>query len=233
MKPYYQKDGITVYCSDCDDMSSVVEYSSCDLVLTDPPYNVGKDYGNGVASDKKENYVEWLNSIWDYCALFVKEGSFLIYTNTTRFIPFGMNPPSSWKYFHLACWNKPLSLRPAFYGICPHWEPIFILLKGEKPWRKFRGKDILADVINANVVYDKSGNKKHPTPKPLELYLALAQWGCPLGGRILEPFGGTGTTAMAAKMLGMECIIFEQNPAYCEIIAKRCSQQVFNFGGAE
>lgn len=125
-------------------------------------------------------------------------------------------------------WDKPLSLRPAFYGICPHWEPIFIMLKGEKPWRPFRTKDILADVINANVIYDKAGNRQHPTPKPLELYLALIQWGIPRYGTILEPFGGTGTTALAAKLTQRYCIMFDNNEKYCEIAAKRCSQRVMD-----
>lgn len=225
MTPYYQDKWVTIYCKSSGNMLEL-EDNSVDEILTDPPYNVGKDYGNGVQADKRPDYLEWLSKIWIEAARTAKDGSFLIYTNTTTFIPYGMNPPAPWRYFHLACWNKPLSLRPAFYGICPHWEPIFICLKGDKPWRPFRGKEIFPDVFNANVVYDKTGNRQHPTPKPVGLYEKLALFGCPARGLILDPFGGTGTTAVAAKKLGYRCVIYEDKEKYCEIAAKRCSQSV-------
>ena len=227
LESYYHDEFVTIYNEDSAQLNLNPLYRNMFYgVITDPPYNVGKDYGEGCQADRKENYLDWLNGYWKYLSIFVADGGFLIYTNTTHFIPNGMNPPEPWRYFHLACWNKPLSLRPAFYGVCPHWEPIFICLKGKKPWRKFRDKDVFPDVISANVVYDKDGNKEHPTPKPLKLYLELVKWAIPPNEWVLEPFGGTGTTALAAKILKRHCVMCEINERYCEIAAKRCQKDI-------
>jgi len=45
MKPYYQEDGITLYCGDCRALLPEIEY--CDLLLTDPPYGLGKLWNGG------------------------------------------------------------------------------------------------------------------------------------------------------------------------------------------
>ena len=226
VKPYYLdlEYGQAIYNADCHDILPLIPDKSIDLVLTDPPYNVGIDYGSGAKADRRGDYIPWLNDIWVKAASITRDGSFLIYTNTTTFIPDGMNPPTPWRYFHLACWHKPLSLRPAFYGVLPHWEPIFISLKGDKPWRVFRGKDIFNDVVSANVEFGSKDT--HPCIKPIPLYKKLIQFGCPPEGIILEPFLGSGVTARAAKELNRHCIGIEIEEKYCEIAAKRLSQAV-------
>jgi site-specific DNA-methyltransferase (adenine-specific) len=225
-QPYYLdlEYGQAIYCADCRDILPLIPDKSIDLVLTDPPYNVGIDYGSGAKGDRRDDYIPWLNDIWIRAARVVKDGSFLIYTNTTTFIPDGMKPPEPWRYFHLACWHKPLSLRPAFYGVLPHWEPIFINLKGDKPWRPFRSENIFNDVVSANVEFGSKDT--HPCIKPLSLYKTLLLFGCPARGVILEPFLGSGITARGAKELGRKCIGIEIEGKYCEIAAKRLSQSV-------
>ena len=61
----------------------------------------------------------------------------------------------------------------------------------------------------------------HPTQKPLEIIERMLKASCPPGGIVLDPFMGSGTTAVAAKRLGRHYTGFELNPAYCELIAQR------------
>ena len=66
----------------------------------------------------------------------------------------------------------------------------------------------------------------HPTCKPLKLMSYLITLGSRPGDTVLDPFGGSGTTALASKLLGRKCIISEIEEKYCEIAAKRCCQSV-------
>lgn len=61
----------------------------------------------------------------------------------------------------------------------------------------------------------------HPTVKPIELMRWLCRLITPKGGKIIEPFGGSGTTGVAAKMEFMECDIIEMDEYWCKIAEER------------
>lgn len=180
------------------DVLATLPEASVDAIVTDPPYNVGKDFGNGAAADRRDDYNEWLDAVWMACGRVAKDGAFLCYTNRIAHLPVGMQPPPPWRLFHVGVWRKPLALAGTWYGIAPHWEPIIMLVKG-KPWRSFRGPDVLCDVLSHNV---KTKRRGHPTEKPLGLMQQLVEFACPAGGLVLDPFCGSGTTGEAALSLG-------------------------------
>lgn len=61
----------------------------------------------------------------------------------------------------------------------------------------------------------------HPSVKPVDLMRDLCAVACPPGGRILDMFGGTGTTAQAAVLEGFDCTIVEMNPEMQSVIERR------------
>ena len=73
------------------------------------------------------------------------------------------------------------------------------------------------------------GNKttSHPNEKPLDLVIRLVILGTQEGETILDPFAGSGTTGRAAKDLGRKATLIEREEKYCEIAARRMSQEVF------
>lgn len=79
-----------------------------------------------------------------------------------------------------------------------------------KRWNKTRGDNI-----------------PHPAPRRLQHVQWLCKWFA--GGHVTDPFMGSGTTILAAKRLGIPAIGIEIEEKYCEIAAKRLSQEVFSF----
>lgn len=61
----------------------------------------------------------------------------------------------------------------------------------------------------------------HPTMKPVELLAKLIRDGSPDEGKILDLFGGSGSTLMAAEAEGRDCFTMEIDPAYCDVIVRR------------
>lgn len=68
---------------------------------------------------------------------------------------------------------------------------------------------------------DRGDGNNHPTVKPTELMKWLVKLVTPEGGVVLDPFAGSGTTLVACKMLGRDCIGIEREPEYVEIIKRR------------
>ena len=62
MKPYYQDEAVTIYHGDCRDVLPTLG-PGADLVLTDPPYNAGKDYGAASDAIPPEVYAELMGNV--------------------------------------------------------------------------------------------------------------------------------------------------------------------------
>ncbi len=74
---------------------------------------------------------------------------------------------------------------------------------------------------------DEAGNKLHSTQKPEELLLRIIAISSSIGDVVLDPFGGTMTTAVAAKKLGRSSVMIEIDPLYCEMGQKRVDAAEF------
>ena len=77
---------------------------------------------------------------------------------------------------------------------------------------------------NRTTVWDYDMPRKcdlHPTMKPIELVANCMKDGTLLGDKVLDLFGGSGTTLIAAEQLGRKCFMMELDPHYCDVIIAR------------
>lgn len=102
-------------------------------------------------------------------------------------------------------------------------------IKGDAPGERERvGKANEEGAMPKSYVQIYTGREKgnpHPAPMALELAEHLVKLACPAGGTIIDPFGGSGTTAVAARLHGRRAILIEEKQEYCELAAGRLSQQ--------
>ena len=215
VEPYYVDDAVCIVHGDCREVLPKLE-GKVDIVITDPPYNAGKNYGKNTNDRRPWNeWAEWLDDTWDLCLEKSEQGvlSFLSQTAYRAYVRHGRHE-MAWT----AAWVKPLSMAICAAPFMPHWEPIAYW----GPARRKRGDGFGwgSDVLTFNVEYGKY-RWGHPTPKPLMLLRDLVSR---VDGLILDPFMGSGTTLRAAKDLGRRAIGIEIEERYCKLAAKRMAQ---------
>ena len=225
LKPYYEHAGITIYHGDCREILPTLP--KVDAVITDPPYGVMLgEAANGQARDKKQTAYTMFSDTPEYLREVVVPAFASALQNAKRAIctPGNRNvflyPPAD----DIGVWYNPAGTDRGKWGyILAH----MILYYGKDPRA---GK--CATASSAWGLNDAIGDLKqklHPCPKP-ELFMHwMVKKGSTEEETILDPFMGSGTTLVAAKNLGRKAIGIEIEERYCEIAAKRLSQEVFDF----
>jgi len=217
MKPYYEHAGITIYHGDCREV--LPELAMADLVLTDPPYGINA--ANEMSA----------------CAGTQSVGQFAP-RRTYDSGDWDLEPPDAATMAAIIARAKHSIIWGGNYFGLPR-------ARGWLVWDKCNGATTFADGELAWTNLDipvrirrhlwsgafRKGHEErgpHPTQKPLE----LMAWclGFDLDAKtILDPFMGSGTALVAAKQLGRRAIGIEIEERYCEIAAKRLSQEVLAF----
>jgi DNA modification methylase len=211
--PYYDADGITLYCADCRDVLPTIAPGSVDLVLTDPPYGMRWDGRVTVGPNTTGRGAKITRH---YGATISGDDE-----------PFDPAP-----FLHF-----PDVIRWGFRHFSDRVPPGSILV-----WLKRYDSGFGSFLSDADTAWMKGGhgvychrdmslslennNRLHPTQKPVGLMRwILDRWSKP-GDLILDPYMGSGPIARACADLGRRYIGIEVEERYCEIAARRLSQCV-------
>lgn len=238
MRPYYEHNGITIYHGDCFDVLPML--SGIEAVITDPPYSSGgqfrgdrmrstfekyvqsdtQAYRPEFAGDNRDqrSYLTWC-SLWMGAALRASAPSapIAVFTDwrqlptTTDAIQVG-----GWVWRGIAVWTKNYG-RVNSAGFSSAAEYVVWGSNGPAAERA----DYPPGAFSCAVERDRV----HVAQKPLD----VMQWVCRVASpaaTILDPFMGSGTTLHAARNLGHPAIGIDSDERYCEIAAKRLSQEV-------
>lgn len=92
---------------------------------------------------------------------------------------------------------------------------------------------IQRNLRNVWTVPTKGFSEAHFATFPPDLIIPCIKAGCPEGGTVLDPFGGSGTTGMVADRLSRNAILIELNPAYAEMARKRIEADAGMFSTVE
>jgi len=210
---YYSDEWVAIAHADCRDI--LPKLPKVDLVLTDPPYGIDIAKTGKVGRGNLASVKQYIASDWDKSRPNV-EILDLIRSKSVNQIIFGGNymadllPPSS-------CWLVWDKENSANFADC------------ELMWTSFN-KAVKKYTWRWNGMLQEPQNKEyryHPTQKPTGLLKAiLVDHPADL---TLDTYMGSGSTLIACKSLNRKCIGIEISEKYCEIAAKRCSQQVLDF----
>ncbi len=228
--------------------------ASVDLIVADPPYGLGKDYGNDSDHVYGADYVEFCRRWIDAVLPKLKpEGSLYVFMSwknspevfsllKTRMtmlneIIWDRRVPSmggSTRKFSSVHDNIGLFARSRHY----YFDLDSVRIAYDAVTKKARSRSIFIGKKWLEVGYNPKDlwsvsrlhrqdpeRADHPTQKPLELVERMILASCPPGGLVLDPFMGSGTTAVAALALGRRVVGFEVNPTFFAVVQARVSAQ--------
>lgn len=220
-----------IYTGDARELAKAIPNESIGMIVTDPPYNVGKDYGDDINDALPEQeYLDWYQ--WICQESYRVMGNGYLYVSCTTNQLWTLKP--LWESFGFSFQMLLMWHGPNYAGnsntIRQQWrllyEPIMMFLKGPKlsMLNEVRGYQADAILRYTRPQSDFSGELKriHPCQKPLGLYQNIIAR--TPGQVVLDWFIGTGTTAMAAKSLGRGFIGYELNPLTAESARQRVAQ---------
>lgn len=233
--PYYQDDLVTLWHGDSLEVLPTIQAGTVDACVTDPPYVIGAVSAGNMAS-KSGGWADMMNSALWFTEWYrmvdrtlKSDGSFWTFCNW-RSLPVVMNAAlrASLPITSLMVWDKEWIGPGGSQGLRPAYEMCALMAKPAFA---------VPDRGVPDVWRHKTGGHKpngHPAEKPVGLVSRiLTTTGLQAGAHILEPFAGSGTTAIAAKALGLRCTAIEAEEKWCELIASRLDQGVFTFDDQE
>ena len=210
----YKVDNVKFILGDCLDIEPI---DNVGLIITDPPYFVipkgktttkGKDNFTWDNFENKEIFLDFTKKWFEKYFNMLNDNSFMYIFWSQKYLLEGLNifRPSRtilWHYKNLVLGGNG--------DFAYDYEPIFVVKKGNPKLKAGKHSSIL------EFTKPQSNFKKdkliHPTQKPLELIKHLISIS-DFKGKVLDQFGGSGTTSLASTILGYESVYIEKEVTY-------------------
>ena len=233
MEPFFKCDSIEVYHGDClDVMAGFIEEGRVfDALISDPPY--GSNDGGGKVTKKGDELIKF-GEVWDvelplewlecvpklltfggWCIAFTDKLSVNAVWKTMK--KSGMNTKQT---FYWVKNNPPPQPRKNF---CSGVESAVCATNG--PVKKWNGGGWTVNYIFEPLVTN-GDRTSHPTQKPVNVMVYLIEATTEKSDLILDPFAGSGTTAIAALRTGRRCVLIEREREYIDIIVDRIEREL-------
>lgn len=223
-----------IYCMDCLEGMKQIPDGTIDLIATDPPYKLTSRGSSGTMSGYwatdiakqgkvfEHNDIEIEQYLPEFYRILKPDSHCYIMCNNLN-LPhfFDVISKSQFLFVKLLVWDKKTKICGRYYmGQIEH---IFMLRKGkDKPINNCGTSDLLSFTNKRDKKND--GSNIHDSQKPTELMATLINNSCNIDEIVLDPFMGSGTTAIAARQLGRKYIGFEISQQYVDLANKRLQE---------
>ena len=232
---------------DAIEVLKTIKTESVDLVIADPPYNLGKDYGNDSDTKDFDAYMEFTRAWTSECKRILKDSGTMYVFMGFRFISYlyqVLEKEQHLLFNNWICWHYTQGMGKK-KGFSPRHDDILMFAKTNEfyfdldairiPQKYYRSVNNMrganpGDVWEfSHVHYCNENRQDHPTQKPEGLIERLVLASSSESDLVLDPFSGSGTTLRVCQQLNRSAIGIELNEYYVAQANERLSKEFNGF----
>lgn len=241
------KKRLEIICGDAIEELKKVYSNSIDLIIADPPYNLGKDYGNDSDSREFEDYILFTKQWTNEARRVLKPTGTMYVFMGFRFISYLyqiLEREHKLLFNNWICWHYTQGIGKK-KGFSPRHDDVLAFTKSENfyfnldeiriPQKFYRSINNMrganpGDVwAFSHVHYCNENRQNHPTQKPEGLIERMILASSKVNDLVLDPFSGSGTTLRVCQQLNRQCLGIEINATYVDQTKERLSKPFDGF----
>jgi len=227
-QPYYQTELGTLYHGDCLEIMQSLEQNAIDAIITDPPFAFTGSISNGSSANTSEQFFRyWWKAMCEQIHNILRpEASGFVWCDwkTAKIVADGFEPSQqTYDYFRIAQILYHFREMPGMGRPFRSSVDMIAYLRGPQ----HKNPDISASTLNFISEYWYYGKHNyHPSEKSVSICEKLLRWCSVKGMLVIDPFFGSGTTAVACERLNRHWIGIEISKEYCDIAVERIKREI-------